>query len=160
MRINYILTFVAGALCGALAAFVAVKVDLDSKDEIAEYVPHSESEPEKTPEQQREVRREDMSKYSAVVDEYSDDDSPYVISKDDFDTLGYDIEDLTMYADGVLVRDEDEEIIENPDEHIGLKNLSYADDDILYIRNPSEEIDIRIAFDHNKYEDERLVDDS
>ena len=63
--------------------------------------------------------------------------SPYVISPDEFDEVGYETSTLTYYADGVLV-DEADNVIGDVDGLVGLDSLETFgryEDDAVHVRN-------------------------
>lgn len=81
---------------------------------------------------------------------------PFVISPDDFgENPGYDHIYLTMYADHIIA-DENDEIVEDADECIGLENLSHMgeyDADILHIQNDKLHVYYEITRDLRNYMD-------
>lgn len=83
-------------------------------------------------------------------------DEPYVISPNDFGELdGYETISLTYYANGVLTDDQDN-IIDNVDEVIGMEALSHFgeyEDDSVFVRNDERKCDYEILLDYRSYED-------
>lgn len=79
--------------------------------------------------------------------------SPYVISPDEFDEIGYETSSLTYYADGVLV-DESDNVIEDVDGLIGLDSLETFgryEDDSVFVRNDDIQTDFEILRDERCY---------
>lgn len=86
-------------------------------------------------------------------------DRPYVISPDAFDESGYEVIELTYYADGVLA-DENDEPIDNVDKIVGtdsLKHLGEFEEDCIHVRNDILGVDYEILADKRKYSE---VDDT
>lgn len=85
-------------------------------------------------------------------------EAPYVLKQMEFmdGELDYQQVTLTYYAgDGVLV-DERDDVIEEPDELVGLYNLKRfghwsGDDRVVYVRNCVKELDIEILLHDGKY---------
>lgn len=83
-------------------------------------------------------------------------DKPYVITPDEFgDTIGYDTESLTYYADGVLADDYDNPI-ENVDELVGVDSLNHFgeyEEDSVFVRNDRYATDYEILRDVRNFSD-------
>ena len=80
---------------------------------------------------------------------------PYVISPDEMYDKDYPVETLTYYADGVLT-DEQDNIIEDVDEVIGLDSLNtfgQYEDDSVFVRDDEKGCDYEILRDNDKYYD-------
>ena len=81
---------------------------------------------------------------------------PYTITPEEVGTMnGYDLIDLTYYADGVL-EDENYEIVVDVAETIGLESLNSFgeyDDDVVFVRNDKRKTDYEIVRDPRKYSD-------
>lgn len=92
-----------------------------------------------------------------VTDPY---DRPYVINAEEYgEEVGYDTMTLTYFADKVLVDDLDD-IVENPDDVVGLDNLRIFEEfgaSTVYVRNDVLMVDYEIMKDDFKYSD--LQDD-
>ena len=71
---------------------------------------------------------------------------PYVISPDEYGEMGYMTASLTLYDDGVLVDDADDEIISNPEDIIGdaLSRFGEYEDDAIHVRDENVECDYEI----------------
>jgi hypothetical protein len=83
-------------------------------------------------------------------------DRPYVIDPDHFgEFIDYDTVSLTYYSDGILT-DEDDEIIEDVDDIVGIESLTHFgeyEDDSVFVRNDRRECDYEILRDNRKYSD-------
>lgn len=86
--------------------------------------------------------------------------SPYVISPDEFDEIGYDTTTLTYFADGVLV-DEADNVIDDVDELVGLDSLETFgryEDDSVRVRNDHLKTDFEILRDLRCYKSDSSND--
>ena len=81
---------------------------------------------------------------------------PYIISPEDFAIDDeYTIVNLNYYIDGVLT-DEDDNIVENIDDVVGLENLNHMgeyEDDALHIRNENYKCEYEILLSRRLYHD-------
>lgn len=81
---------------------------------------------------------------------------PYIISPDDFATDDeYTIVNLNYYIDGVLT-DEDDNIVKNVDDVVGLENLNHMgeyENDALHIRNENYKCEYEILLSRRLYHD-------
>lgn len=81
---------------------------------------------------------------------------PYIISSEDFAIDDeYTIVNLNYYIDGVLT-DEDDNIVENVDDVVGLENLNHMgeyEDDALHIRNENYKCEYEILLSRRLYHD-------
>lgn len=81
---------------------------------------------------------------------------PYTITPDEVGMMdGYDLIDLTYYADGVL-EDENYEIVVDIAESVGVDSLNSFgeyDDDVVFVRNDKRKIDYEIIRDPRNYSD-------
>ena len=95
---------------------------------------------------------------SKVAEEDEEDmtDKPYVITPDEFDEHeDYEVETLTLYADGVLT-DWYDEPIDDVDEYVGKESLTRFGEyekDTVYVRNEAHKTDYEIQRDTRNYED-------
>lgn len=82
--------------------------------------------------------------------------TPYIISPEDFAIDDeYTIVNLNYYIDGVLT-DEDDNIVENVDDVVGLENLNHMgeyEDDALHIRNENYKCEYEILLSRRLYHD-------
>lgn len=72
--------------------------------------------------------------------------APYVITPDDFGTMGYSEISLSYYQDGILTEERDEEILPI-DETIGRESLNHFGDytiDTVYVRNERRQTDYEV----------------
>lgn len=86
--------------------------------------------------------------------EGGNDMTPYVISPDEFDTIEYDTVNLTYYADGVLVNDSDDEVIEDVEDLVGpdaLDSFGEYEEDSVFVRDDALGIDYEICKDTRTY---------
>lgn len=92
----------------------------------------------------------------AEEDEEDMTDKPYVITPDEFDEHeDYEVETLTLYADGVLT-DWYDEPIDDVDEYVGKESLTRFGEyekDTVYVRNEAHKTDYEIQRDTRNYED-------
>lgn len=105
---------------------------------------------------------ETFENYKNLVGAYSEEkeeaavDRPYVISPDEFSNqYDYNTISLTYYADGVLA-DEDDEVVDDVDDVIGLKSLTHFgeyEDDSVFVRNDARKCDYEILLDQRNYAD-------
>jgi hypothetical protein len=107
---------------------------------------------------------EELKEYAEIVKQYSNEEggavkvakNPYVISPFDFGELdGYRQISLCYYADGVL-EDEDQEIVTDVDELIGVGSLNTFgeyEDDSVFVRNERLRTDFEILKDYRTYEE-------
>ena len=80
---------------------------------------------------------------------------PYVISPEDFSDSDYDTTSLTLYADGVLT-DELDDIVEDVEKTVGYDSLNHFgeyEEDSVFVRNDTLEIDYEILRDLRNYSD-------
>lgn len=81
---------------------------------------------------------------------------PYIISPEDFAIDDeYTIVNLNYYIDGVLT-DEDDNIVENVDDVVGLENLNHMgeyEDDALHVRNENYKCEYEILLSRRLYHD-------
>lgn len=166
----------AGAALGSLVTLTIVRrkyeriaqEEIDSvKETFSKRNKKAEEKPVDDKKDEVKIKNDDKEQYSKIVNMYntlSDDevededkciDRPYVISPDEFGEFD-DYERISLVAymgDGVLT-DDDDEIIDNVDEVVG---LDYADhfgeyeDDYVYIRNDKFKCDYEISMDHRKF---------
>ena len=83
--------------------------------------------------------------------------SPYLISEDEFGTYDdYEHIYITYYADGVLV-DQDDEIIMDAEDQFGYECLKELDKEDgpseIYVRNEANEAEYNIVYDSQSYSD-------
>ena len=162
-KVGYVLTFTLGAAAGSLLTWKLIeqKYKQIADDEIESVKEHyknrdkmldiisdeEESDKDLTSEELKEY--EDQLKdfgYSVKIEEDTDVVQPYVISPEEFgDKPGFDTESWTYYADLVLTN-EDDEIVGNPENFIGdgLNHFGDFDDDSVYIRNENAKCDYEI----------------
>lgn len=88
---------------------------------------------------------------------YTDNSPPYVISREvfSFDEVGEEFEKLTVtyYPNSRVVLDEDDEVIDDPGQVLGWRNLSRfgeesGDEDVVFVRNPRLLIDYEVVRDY------------
>ena len=172
----------AGAALGSIVTFTIVKKkyeqiaqeEIDSvKETFSKRNKKAEEKPVDNVKDEVKTKNNIKEQYSNIVNKYntsSDDenedldevededkriDRPYVISPDDFGEFDdYECISLVAYmGDGVLT-DDDDEVIDNVDEVVG---LDYADhfgeyeDNYVYIRNDKFKCDYEISMDHRKF---------
>ena len=80
---------------------------------------------------------------------------PYVISPDDVGDTGYDLVNLTLYSNGVLVDDLDDEVIEDAELLIGnyaIDRIGEYEPDIIHVRNDELQREYEICRVDEEYE--------
>lgn len=100
----------------------------------------------------------DVASYNAIIqsegysdvtesgEEVADTDEPYIIDADEFgDSYEYDTDSLVYYADGILATETDE-VIDDVEHIVGIKNLTRFDDDnVIFVRNDMTKHDYEIT---------------
>lgn len=81
---------------------------------------------------------------------------PYIVSPEEFDTIGYNVESLDHYADGVIT-DQMGNIIDYPEELIGnidpSNHYGEYEQDSVFIRNDAKKCDYEILRDTRTYDE-------
>lgn len=176
-KIASFLMFVAGAAVGSIATwkFVKTKYERIANEEIESIreVYFKKEASAKVSAKENETKQEsniyEMKEYLECIKEnryYKEEnkeegdpdmnDSPYVISPDEFGNLDeHTCVSLTYYADGVLADDWDTPVI-CPDEEVGPDIASHfgeyeADKDTVFVRNETLKIDYEICRDLRTY---------
>lgn len=180
-EITNLLMFVAGAAVGTVVTWKVVKTKYERKaDEeiksMQEYyegrVKSEQNEPKAVEPEEPKVEpdpdEEERVEYSNMVKElgYSNEEGgpvnvglkPYVIAPDEFGELEH-YQQITLFyhSDGILV-DEDEEVIDDIDETIGVESLKHFgeyEDDSVFVRNDRTRTDYEILLDESKFYPER-----
>ena len=179
---NFII-FTAGAAVGSVVTWKLLKTkyerlaqeEIDSVKEVfsrRENTPTDEVESKDT-NVQKEPKEEnpEVASYKQTLNDlgytdYSDmgkkDDiftpsvKPYVISPDEFGCAeGYDMIDLTYYADGILADDADD-IVEDVDGTVGrdsLEHFGVYEPDAVHVRNDVRKVEYEILRVHETYVD-------
>lgn len=176
--------FAVGAAAGAVATWKLLndKYEKLYHEEVEAYKEYhkeksekTEPEPKPDPEQKKEVPKNDtsdplMDKLRDTVERagYTDysttkekqepeekDIRPYVIRPDELgDQIGYDVIELTYYADGVVA--EEDEVMDDVDEVIGIDSLGHFgefEEDSVCVRNDRLKCDYQIILDERTYSD-------
>ena len=93
--------------------------------------------------------------YTIKIEPQVEHTKPYVISPEEYGATEYEMISLTLYADGVLVEDDEDAIIDNPEMIIGdtLKYFGQFDDDALHVRDENNECDYEILKSEKNYYD-------
>ena len=192
----YLLSFIAGGAVGALVMKKAIEKKFDGlvKEEIASVKEafanlraaakkeETKEDDEKEVLAEKAVHKPDISKYAEKASTYSNRpevprkkkgpnplgaEKPFAISPDEFGEM-YDYErvSLTYYAGDEVLADEDNSIIDDPEEFVG---SNFADcigeyeEDAAYIRNDQKQCDYEILLDTRSYKDvvayNELMDD-
>ena len=176
--------FAVGAAAGAVATWKLLndKYEKLYHEEVEAYKEYHKEKSEKAepesksePEQKKEAPKTDtsdplMDKLRDTVERagYTDysttkekqepeekDIRPYVIRPDELgDQIGYDVIELTYYADGVVA--EEDEIMDDIDEVIGIDSLGHFgefEEDSVCVRNDRLKCDYQIILDERTYSD-------
>ena len=104
-----------------------------------------------------EDEQEEKKPYTSDMDGYSYDEEPYVIAPEHFGEYDdYETQSLTLYNDGYLTDDDDNEIIDIADvvgedfkEHIGV-----FEDDAVHIRNEKYKTDFEVLVVERNFNEE------
>ena len=180
MNIKLIFAFIAGAAVGSAVTWKLVKTKYEqiANEEIAsvkEVFSRKAKDTEVSTEKNEDADVEEkptiqeIKEYVDVVKEagYTNDvqkggevsmsgGDPYTITPEEVGTMdGYDLIDLTYYADGVL-EDEDYKIVVDVAETVGVESLNSFgeyDDDVIFVRNDKRKIDYEIVRDPRNYSD-------
>lgn len=78
---------------------------------------------------------------------------PYIITPEEFDSIGYDTVSLTYYSDKILTNEKDEPI-DDIDDLIGedsLEHFGQYEDDSVFVRNDKLKTDFEILLDERRY---------
>lgn len=176
--------FAVGAAAGAVATWKLLndKYEKLYHEEVEAYKEYhkeksekAEPEPKSEPEQKKEAPKTDtsdplMDKLRDTVERagYTDysttkekqepeekDIRPYVIRPEELgDQIGYDVIELTYYADGVVAEEDD--IMDDVDEVIGIDSLGHFgqfEEDAVCVRNDRLKCDYQIILDERTYSD-------
>ena len=146
--------FVLGAALGASLAWYFTKkkyeeilqddkVVLTSKDDF--------SEKQETKIAEVGIKtKPDLAEYSSMLRRYNRVDYSDVGGVEEYEKIS-----LSYYADGILA-DDDDEVMENADEIVGLDSLTHFgeyEDDSVFVRNDVMKCDYEILLDHRNYKD-------
>ena len=110
---------------------------------------------------EQKEKEEEKEAYTSDMDGYSYDEEPYVITPEHFGEYDdYETQILTLYNDGYLVDDDDNEIVDIADvvgedfkEHIG-----DFEDDAVHIRNEKYKTDFEVLVVERNFNEEAPVD--
>ena len=175
--------FAVGAAAGAVATWKLLndKYEKLYHEEVETYKAyHKEKSDKATSEPEPEVKKEEhihkvdqdpiMNKLRDTIERagYTDysttkvkneseekDIRPYVIRPEELgDQIGYDVIELTYYADGVVAEEDD--VMDDVDEVIGIDSLGHFgqfEEDAVCVRNDRLKCDYQILLDERKYSD-------
>lgn len=175
--------FAVGAAAGAVATWKLLndKYEKLYHEEVEAYKEyHKEKSDKATSEPEPEVKKEEhihkidqdpiMNKLRDTIERagYTDysttkvkneseekDIRPYVIRPEELgDQIGYDVIELTYYADGVVAEEDD--VMDDVDEVIGIDSLGHFgqfEEDAVCVRNDRLKCDYQILLDERKYSD-------
>lgn len=176
--------FAVGAAAGAVATWKLLndKYEKLYHEEVEAYKEYhkeksdkAEPESKSEPEQKKEAPKTDTSDplmdklrdtvervgytdYSTIKEKQEPEEKdirPYVIGPDELgDQIGYDVIELTYYADGVVA--EEDEIMDDVDEVIGIDSLGHFgefEEDSVCVRNDRLKCDYQIILDERTYSD-------
>lgn len=161
--LNKFVIFTMGAAIGSLVTWKLVKTKYEriAQEEIdsvkAVYAAKKEEKEEEIIKE--EVRKESAKiiekfSYSSPIEKEDDDmNRPYVIPPSDYDEVGYETVSLEYYEDGVLL-DERGNIIRNVDEVIGIdpdEHFGEYEDDSVFVRDDRAKIDYEILRHEGRY---------
>lgn len=167
---KYIISFIFGAIAGAVIAFAISEKAIKKIKETEEEEVISAKSTKATPtdysvadklidkEKMKNKYEELASKYIAPLHEKSD-KHPYVITPDEMDENNeYEHLDMTLYSDGILVIDNQQmDPIEDIDSFVGSGNLDHIGEyvtDTVYIQDDKNKRYLEITEVTEKYYDE------
>lgn len=134
------------------------KLKKDIHDKIDDAL-NTESTKKDTSTNESIIKENNYTNYANVKkEEKGEDDNmckPYVIPPDEFGDCDYELETLTLYADGVLTDDMDIPI-EDVDSLVGVESLDHFgewEDDSVFVRNDELKTDYEILLDLRNYSD-------
>lgn len=158
-------SFAVGALVGSAATctFFKKKYEEIANDEIRsteEVFQRKIDSLTSEIEEKKEYEKKASAYYTYSEKEKGDEDTvkenrPYVITPDEFEDSDYDLVSLIYYDDGVLT-DENDNVIKNVDELVGLDSLTQFgkyEKDRVCVRNDKRKVDYEILSDSKKYSD-------
>lgn len=176
--------FAVGAAAGAVATWKLLndKYEKLYHEEVEAYKEYHKEKSEKTepeskpePEQKKEapktessdplmdklrdtVERAGYTDYSTTKEKQEPEEKdirPYVIRPEELgDQIGYDVIELTYYADGVVAEEDD--VMDDVDEVIGIDSLGHFgefEEDSVCVRNDRLKCDYQIILDERTYSD-------
>ena len=166
---SFIFAFSLGAAAGSLVArnILKKKYEQIAQEEIDSVKEKYSVKKLETPvtKSDDEDFDDDPTSLANILDEYRSTDErkednvkvnkPYVISPEEYDTVGYETLSLTYYSDDVLT-DEWDNVIHNVDEIVGedsLKQFEDSDEDSVFVRNDELKCDYEILRDLGTYAD-------
>ena len=174
-KLNNLLIFASGLAIGAGVTYKVVKdryeryIDeiMDRVDELFECEEDTEVDEETCEEESESHALEEMrNAYNNIVHKagytegYLNDKEekqmsyPYIISPEEFNTVGYNVESLSYFADDVLT-DQYDNIIDDPEELIGdidpKEHFGEYELDSIFIRNDAKNCDYEILRDTRNY---------
>lgn len=184
MNIKLAFAFIAGAAIGSAVTWKIVKTKYEriANEEIAsvkevfsrrakdtEVVEHNETTDEVSTKTEDKPTIQEIKEYVDIVkntgynndaqkggETTTSDGDPYTIMPEEVGVMdGYDLIDLTYYADGVL-EDENYEVVVDVAETVGVESLdSFGeyDDDVVFVRNDKRKTDYEIVRDPRNYSD-------
>ena len=180
MKIKSVIIFVAGVATGALGGYFVTKKMLhehteaeiqsvkDAFKQLAEEEKQALMDSSEKEAKTKEMMKEYRGEKDAVPERKPGDtdisnkkhlepkeDEPYCIDPAEFADEN-DTEYLTYYADGILAYDDSGEVVKHPEELIGKENLYHFgefEEDMLYVRDPIENVDYSIAHSDSTYRD-------
>jgi hypothetical protein len=143
---NNALIFSFGAVFGSIVTLFAVRKYVNTK---------IEEEKERIQKEADDVMIERVEKnkqklqadYEEALKQYRNEDKPYRITEEEFDSIDFDTESLTLYKNNVLVYDANDEKVDDIDELIGRNNIpdmTKESIEAFYIRNPQKKMDYEI----------------
>lgn len=177
-QIGNLVMFAIGAAVGSAVTFMLVKTTYERRtdaelESMKKYYEGKEAEKEPEPKKEKnvkplEARDPVLLDYAKKIKEcgYIRDfeeggpvemNKPYVITPEEFSDSDYNSISLTYYADGILT-DEDDEIIDDIDEIVGIESLKHFgeyEDDSVFVRNDEKHCDYEILLDERKYYPDR-----
>lgn len=166
MRTSHVVAFIFGAAAGSAATWYFAKkryeqIAQEEIDSVKEVFCFKDEESEEEDEEEEE-ELSDISDYVETLTDlgYIGDSDvkklPYVITPDEFGEIEeYSRISLTYFSDKVLADDNDE-IISNIDDIIGVKSLTHFgqyEDDSVFVRNERLKCDYEILLDSRTYSD-------
>lgn len=134
----------------------------DANDIISSYEKVEKAQVEEYKKTVAERGYTDYSSYSKPITEEKEKETapevkPYIIKPEDFgENLGYQCITLTYYAGDGILADDDDYLVDDVDNVVGVDSLSHFgdfEDDAVHVRNDRLKIDYEILRDKRKYKD-------
>ena len=169
-----IISFIFGAVGGAVATYFVMKQQMEPELEVV-YEPNEEIKERKVvTESTKQAEEQDKKEYEDIVRKYNHqlkkpevdiremlNRKPYLISEEEYATtnLNYDKDSMTYYAEDDVLADDCDEMVDDPgrfDDAVRMLLDSTNDETEVYIRDDSTYTDYAVAIANGSYQREVL----